>query len=261
MGEIASGGKRRATRGRFPAMRSVERFPLLIAAACALLAGCRLFPPDRAALAAPALPAAWAASGFVSGWTLEAGGWRASLAPGGSGEFEVGEAEVLPVFLRAAVDGNPLPLRPLGTVWPHCLAGGPLVPTVAGGWTASVCAILLARDARLAASVDWGRLEREAASRLPDPWALEPAFVAARLGDGAFRVTDLSPPAPVSVALEGLPGILVDESPAGPALEPDAEGRATASQAPGVRRYLAPGLALTVSVDAEGRATACLAAP
>ncbi|HOX17111.1 MAG TPA: hypothetical protein PKW82_01530 [Spirochaetales bacterium] len=242
-------------------MRYRARAFLLLATACAILAGCRLFPPGRADLVAPPLPEAWAAGGTVSGWKLEADGFRAWLAPGCTAEFEVGTAEVLPVFLRAAVAGNPLPLRPLGSVWPHCLAGGTLAPSAAGGWAASVCAILAARDRRLAASVDWSRLEREVSSRLPDPWTLEPALVAARLADGAFRVTDLDAPELFPVALAGLPGLFVDESPAGASLAPDADGKAVAYLPPGVRRFLAPGLALTVSVDREGRATACLYVP
>lgn len=234
--------------------------PFLIAA-CACLAGCRLFPPERVILVAPPLPEAWSAPGFVSGWSLEAAGLSSWLAPGADVGLEVGAEEVLPVFLLASVAGNPLPLRPLGTVWPHCLAGERLVPTAAGGWAASVCAMLSSRDARLAASVDWARLEREAASRLADPWALEPALVAARLADGAFRVTDLSAPASASVQLEGLPGAFVDESPAGAPLAPDPEGKAAARLPPGVRRFLAPGLALDVSVDADGRVTSCLFVP
>ncbi|MBN1242761.1 MAG: hypothetical protein JXA15_08645 [Spirochaetales bacterium] len=242
-------------------MRRVERFSPLPIAACAVLAGCLLFPPERVALVAPPLPGTWAACGFVSGWSLEAAGFRIRLAPDDCVEFEAGAGDVLPVFLRAAVAGNPLPLKPLGSVWPHCIAGGTLQLSAAGGWAASVCAILASRDARLAASVDWARLEREASSRLPDPWALEPGLVAARLADGAFRVTDLSAPELFPVAFADLPGAFIDESPAGASLAPDAGGRAMAHLAPGVRRFLAPGYALEVSVDADGSFTTCLSVP
>lgn len=221
-------------------------------------ASCHFMPPDTPILRAPTLGEAWARSGYVDAWLLDAGGESVRVEPGSRIELELEAGRTSPIFLRARVAASPGALRPLGAVWPHCVREGELDATAAGGWVATVCELLLRADPDLAAAVDWARMEAELTTRLDDPWVLDPARSAERLAQGAFTALDLrqAPAFPLRVPFEGrLP---IDESPAAAPLARDAEGRLVLSLAAGQHAFLAPGLALRIAVSAEGAWAACL---
>lgn len=228
----------------------------LMAASCGFLClgtSCRLFPEwESVTVRLPEAPTAWADCGPAPAWEVRA------VWPGGEARAETGPPIrlTLPRGETASVLAYPVwagkELRPGGALYPLDGAGS-LALTWEGGYRAEAARVLIH------AGVDPGRFDldrfaREAVVRLGDPWLRPPAVFAESLAAETFRVNWLDPPPLFAVSALGLPGPAASESPFGPSLVPDGEGRADISLPPGVHRWYAAWGRVSVEVDEDGEA-------
>lgn len=218
-------------------------------------AACRLFPEwEDVTVRLPEPPAAWSGCGLSPDWEVRAFwfGGRSVSAAGSGGRASL----LLPRGERAAVLAYPIragrELRPAGALYPSD-GEGALALSWEGGYRAEAARVLIR------AGVDPGRFDldrfaREALARLGDPWLRPPSSFAESFAAEIFRVTWLDPPSLYEVSAVGLPGPAASESPFGPNLVPDGEGRASAMLPVGVSRWYADWGRVSVEVREGGEA-------
>lgn len=210
----------------------------------------------------PALPECWAdAQGWELRWVARGlSGGPVMLAP------ETTIALDLPrgweaSLMCSAVYGDERSM-PYGAPWPQWLSDdGLLRLDPEGGLAASLVAPLY-RAGSPSCSLDLRRFTREAVSRLDDPWNLDFFLLSNVVAERRFRLDYLRLHPMVSVVLQNLPCAMISDSPWGSAIEPDIDGMAIVSIAPGrVRRWFGSGYTLALLASQTGSCSWTLSGP
>jgi hypothetical protein len=235
-------------------------FPGLLLLSWLGFLACEFSPPGEEAveIAIPTLPEAWKG---LEGMELalsfrdSSGRWRElPVLAGETRSLALSSSRACAIIVEARNRGRAL--KPAGVIYPSGtrprqtafpVSVTRLEPSWRGGWTASVFRLL--DEAGLPTGYDFDRLEKEAAARLGDPWAIEPRTVARSLAEGSFRLDRLKAPDPLPVILPG-PGPWV---PASPFASPPVaiEGGYRAELVPGLRQFFSNDLELFVACGAE----------
>lgn len=209
----------------------------------------------HAAVEVPALPACWAdAEGWELSWvSATERGQPVPVSPGTTVDLWLPRLEEAAVLCRARF--GPSRSLPFGALWPLDLGIDGTVQVGADGGYAAELAAALYRSGSSACRLDMRRFVAEALARLPDPWDVDPAGLAAIVADRGFSVGYLGQPAMVDVAIDGLERVLSPDGPWSTAAVPDDTGRTSVRVASGrIRRWFGGGYVLAVGVSASGLA-------
>ena len=229
---------------------------MVLGAAAVLLclgSACRVFPEwESVTVRPPKLPAAWSDCGLAPAWEIRAvwsgGEARVATVPDSPARLILPRRETVAILAYPIRSGRAL--RPAGAVYPSDGWSKPIL-TWEGGYRAETVRILILAGVD-PSRFDLERFYREAFARLGDPWLRPPAGFAESFVEETFRVTWLDPDTSWIVQSPVLPGPAASESPFGPGLVPDGEGRAAIVLPRGVHRWYAGWGRVSVEVQ-EGK--------
>jgi hypothetical protein len=223
----------------------------VVLCALSLFAGCAAFAPDEPVRAElPPLPGHWARTFSGMGAMLVVSGpaGRVRRIPVAAWDvpvlFDCPKAGTTPVLAYPARDG----LRPAGGVYPFSLGGGGQVPSLVLSWEGGPVAYVLSllRGQGIDCSLFNTRRLADYMARAPDPWDLDLAGIAEKIGRGAFTAYDIDTlPVRDHSARPG-PGQWFLESPFRPVMTADALGALALTG-------LADGMHTLFSVEGEER--------
>jgi len=204
----------------------------------------------------PEFPAGWSeADAWELSWVSADGTSAATiLAPGAAADLCLPRLQEAALLCSARFgDSRSLPY---GAVWP--LDGrldGTIRMSAFGGYAATLAAVLY-RAGCPCCGFDMRRFVFEAATRLADPWDVDPAALAPIVAERRFSADYLRQPEMVEVVVDGLECAMSPDSPWSGAVMPDGSGHARVLAACGrVRRWFGGGYELVVGVSASGVAS------